>query len=32
MTFDVEKFVALPTHEELISLKKNELLMIVKYY
>ena len=32
MTFDVEKFAALPTQEELISLKKDELLMIVKYY
>ena len=32
MTFDIEKFVALPTQEELISLKKDELLMIVKYY
>ena len=32
MTFDIEKFVASPTQEELISLKKDELLMIVKYY
>ena len=32
MTFEVEKFVALPIQEELISLKKDELLMIVKYY
>ena len=32
MTFDIEKFVASPTQEELISLKKAELLMIVKYY
>ena len=31
MTFDIEKFVALPTQEELI-LKKDELLMIVKHY
>ena len=32
MTFDIEKFVASLTQEELISLKKDELLMIVKYY
>ena len=32
MTFDIEKFVASPTQEELISLKKDELLMIAKYY
>ena len=32
MTFDIEKFVALPSQEELISLKKDELLTIVKYY
>ena len=32
MTFDVEKFVASPTQEELISLKKDELLLIVKHY
>ena len=32
MTFDVEKFVASPSQEEFISLKKDELLMIVKYY
>ena len=32
MTCEVEKFVASPTQEELISLKKDELLMIVKYY
>ena len=31
MTFDVEKFVASPSQEEFISLKKDELLMIVKY-
>ena len=32
MIFDVEKFVASSTQEELISLKKDELRMIVKYY
>ena len=32
MTFDVEIFVALPTQEELISRKKDELLLIAKYY
>ena len=32
MTFDIDKFVASPTQEELISLKKDELLMIAKYY
>ena len=32
MAFDIETFVASPTQEELITLKKDELLMIVKYY
>ena len=32
MTFDIETFAASPTQEELITLKKNELLMIAKYY
>ena len=32
MTFNIEKFVASPTQEELITLKKDELLMIVKDY
>ena len=32
MTFDIEKFVASPTQEELMTLKKDDLLLIVKYY
>ena len=31
MTFDIETFVATSTQEELISLKKDELLLIAKY-
>mgnify|MGYP006328565721 FL=1 len=32
MTFDIEKFVAAPTQEELMTLKKDELLLIAKHY
>ena len=32
MTFDIEKFVAAPTQGELMTLKKDELLLIVKHY
>ena len=32
MTFDIEKFVAAPTHGELMTLKKDELLLMVKHY
>ena len=32
MTFDIEKFVASPTQEELMTLKKDDLLSIVKHY
>ena len=32
MNFDLEKFVASPTQEELISLKKDELLLLAGHY
>ena len=32
MTFEIEKFVAAPTQGELMTLKKDELLLIVKHY
>ena len=32
MTFELEKFVDAPTQEELRTLKKDELLLIVKHY
>ena len=32
MTFDLEKFVAAPTQEELMKLRKDELLLIAKHY
>ena len=32
MTFEMEKFVAAPTQGELMTLKKDELLLIVKHY
>ena len=32
MTFEIEKFVAAPTQEELMTLKKDELLLIIKHY
>ena len=32
MTFDIEKFVAAPTQGELMTLKKDELLLIAKHY
>ena len=32
MTLEIEKFVASPTQEELIILKKDELLLIAKHY
>ena len=32
MTFELEKFVAAPTQGELMTLKKDELLLIVKHY
>ena len=32
MTFEIEKFVAAPSQGELMTLKKGELLLIVKYY
>ena len=32
MTFEIEKIVASPTQGELITLKKDDLLLIVKHY
>ena len=32
MTFDIEKFVDAPTQEELMILKKDDLLSIIKHY
>ena len=32
MSFEIEKFVAAPTQGELMTLKKDELSLIVEYY